>query len=230
LIELDRHAEAMPLVERALADSPEDEELLDLLAQAQLEVDPGAAATTAARLAGIAPDSYRGYLIGSLAASQLGRGRDAIGLARRSVELAPWDARARSQLAQSLVGRRFKYREALREAEEAVALAPEDTGGYVTAGNVELGRGRLRRAKRWYEQALEVDPADGIAQHNVALTSKVQGRMGASLGEVTALLAVDPRDERGRTLLDEVVYTTLVHLQWVVVVLAFAVGLLRGSW
>ena len=55
LIDLGRHHEAVPLLEQALATRPDDVELLDLLAQAQLPIDARAAAETAARLVADSP-------------------------------------------------------------------------------------------------------------------------------------------------------------------------------
>jgi tetratricopeptide (TPR) repeat protein len=230
LLEVDRHAEAVPLLERALAAAPDDEWLLDLLAQAQLVVDPQAALETAGRLAQVDPQSHRGPLLTALAYGRLGDQWRRVESARRAVVQAPWHPAVQAYYAQSLVGRRGNaLKEARAAAATAIELAPEDSIGYVTAGNVELGRGRVKEAEAYYRRALEVDPTSADAQAKVALIHGVQGRLNHAYGDVESLLRVDPRDPVARVVLDETIYATLVHLQWIVIAVAFLVGILKDG-
>jgi tetratricopeptide (TPR) repeat protein len=227
LIDLDRHAEAIPLLQRALTSSPEDEWLLDLLAQAQLEVEPASALVTARRLIGLDPDGHRGHLLAALAAGKAGLPRDAERHAREAVRTGSFDPNAHAVLAQSLVDRKHKLREAMRHAKQAIDLAPHASVGYVTAGNVELRRAHARRADLWYRRALDVAPTDRTAQANLALARSVRGRVADALSDADALLRVDPQDEWARHVLDGAVYTTLVHLQWVAFVAAVVAAMFR---
>lgn len=229
LVARNRHRQAAQLLERALGEEPHDEELLDLLAQAQLELDPPRAVDTAGRLVAAAPDSHRGHLLASFALDRLGDQRGAVASARKAVELAPWLPVTHTQLAQALVGRRRSYGEARRAAARALELAPDDAAVYVTAGNVELGRGRSRRARRLYRRALELDPMLSAAHVNVALTDNVHGNLGSAFGGLQSVLALDPADEAARRVLDNVVYTALVHLLWVALVVSWAVAILRQA-
>jgi predicted Zn-dependent protease len=229
LLDRGRHREAIPLLERALAEDPHDEQLLDLLATAQLEVDAAAAFATARTLVAVDPEGVRGPLLASFAADRLGNATVAADFARRAVELAPGHAMAHAQLAQSLVGKRGRrLKEARRAAQTSIALAPDSPVGYVTAGNVELGRGRARHAAKLYRQALEVDPTNQAAQMNVALTHAARDRLGDAFGGVHSVLRLDPADAEARRILDHTVYSTLVHLQWVVLALVLVVALVRG--
>ena len=227
LIELDRHDEAVPLLLQALASDPDDTWLLDLLAQAQLQVDPAAALATSRKLIALEPDDHRGHLLAALAARKSAGARDAERHARQAVELAPHSPNAHVVLAQTLVDRKRKLREAMRHAKEAVELAPHDAMGYLTAGNVELRRGHGRQADVWYRRALDLDPTDQTAAANLALTHSVRGRPAEALAEASALLRVDPQDEWARHVLHDAVYTTLVHLQWVALVIAFVAAIAR---
>jgi tetratricopeptide (TPR) repeat protein len=226
-IDLDRHAEAVPLLRQALASDPDDVWLLDLLAQAQLEAEPAAAHGTALRLVSVLPESYRGHLLASIAASEAGDRKAAERHAREAVDRAPWEPVTHARLAEALVGRRHKLKEAMREAERTIELAPDSSLGYVTAGNVHLRRGKTRAAKQLYARALAVDPTSRAAQVNVGITNKVSGRLDQAFGDVDAILRFDPRDESARRLLDAVVYTTLVHLQWLALLALFIAAALR---
>ncbi len=229
LIDLGRHGDAVPLLEQALATRPDDVELLDLLAQAQLPIDVRAAAETAARLVADSPQRPRGHLLASFAALDLGRRQQAVAHAQRAVELAPWDAIAHAQLAQSMATRGpLRRRRALKLARRAIDLAPESSVGYVAAGNVELASGSARRAEKWYRKALELHPTDGAAQVNLAITDGRRGRLNSAYAGILARLEADPSDEFALRLLDSTLYRTIAHLQWIVLVLLYVVLAIKG--
>jgi len=117
--------------------------------------------------------------------------------------------------------------EAMQAAKRAIELAPEEGVGYFAAGAVELHAGHWRRSAKWFERALEIDPHDQTARINHAIAKQGAGDVAAALGGVDALLRFDPTDEDARETLDDVVYTTLVHLLWVVLVLLYVVD---GVW
>jgi predicted Zn-dependent protease len=227
LIDLGRHADAIPLLEQALATRPDDTRLLGLLARAQTEVDPAAGLATAERLVALAPDTHRGHLLASYAARRLKRTKEAEAHARAAVERAPGLPDVHALLSQTLVDRRRKLREAMREAQVCVDLAPDSAVGYVTAGNVELARGRRGKAETWYRRALDVDPSSRPAQINIAITDRAAGRLNRAFGNVDALLQFDATDERARRALDDTVYATLLHFQWLALGIAVLVAVLR---
>jgi tetratricopeptide (TPR) repeat protein len=230
LIDLGRDAEAAPLLERALAERPNDAELLDLLTQAQLEIDPQAAAETASSLAAVAPHSHRGHLLGSLAAMKLRRRREAVEHARRAVALAPSVPMVHAQLAQTMaMGRLIRRRRAMKVARRAIDLAPDSTVGYIATGNVELASGSARRAEKWYRKALELEPSSGAAQVNLAITDRARGRLNSAYAGILARLEADPSDQHALRLLDGTLWRTASHLQWIVLVLLFVVLGIRGG-
>jgi tetratricopeptide (TPR) repeat protein len=227
LLDLDRHPEAVPLLHQALAVEPDDLWLLDLLVQAQLETEPHTALTTAHRIVELSPDGHRGHLLASFAASKAGEPKAAERHARAAVERAPNLPTAHTRLAQVLVNRKHKLREAMREAEKAIELAPDSASGYITAGNVDLRRNKKREARRFYERALEIDPTHRVAQVNLVITTKAQGQLNKAFGDVDAILRFDPHDDDARRLFDDVVFTTLVHFQWVAMLILILAAVVR---
>ena len=230
LIDLGRQAEALPLLHEALVTAPDDPRLLDLLAQVQYEAgDHAGAAETARRLVAVSPHSYRGHLLASISELKLRHRKEAILHARQAVELAPNSPGTQAQLAQALAGRRRGYKQALASAKRAIELAPDSASGYQAAGYVELRRGRRRRAERWYRSALELDPTAHIAQMNLAILNRAGGRMNSAFSDIQSVLRLDPKDATARRLLDDLVYTSINNLLWVLLALALLVTALRGG-
>ena len=96
----------------------------------------------------------------------------------------------------------------------------------MAAGNVELGHANWKRAEGWYRRALELEPYNRAAQLNLVVAQEAGGKIAPAFVDVGALLRFDPRDEEARSRIDELVYTTLVHLQWLAGVLAIvAIGI-----
>ena len=145
------------------------------------------------------------------------------------MSLAPWWASAHAVHADALARRPWKRGDALAAARRAIELDPDSVVGYVAAGNVELGHGKWRKAERWYRQALQIDPHDRAARLNLVVAQESGGKIAPALVDARAMLRFDPRDPDARDRLDEVVYTTLVHLQWIVVALAIVALVVRGE-
>jgi len=214
LVELDRPADAITLLNSGLAEHPDDPALLDALARAYLDTDVRAAADAAERLAAAVPHSHRGYLLGSIAASAAGdRGR-AVQLAKLAVENGPHSAYCHAQLAQAL-SLSGQHRRARAAAQTALELAPNTPTPHVTAGNVELSNRRTKRARRHFERALELDPTNSVAQANLAIANRADGNAGKALAELESALRLDPKDPAARRILDRVLHGAIVDLQWV---------------
>lgn len=216
LVEVRRNADAIAMLQRALAEQPQDAELLALLCQAQFDVDPQAAGTTARALIEADPADYRGYLFASYAASRLGRRKDAIRFAELAVEQGPQEHECHAQLAQALAGRFFKYKRGRASARRALELDPHSPRGHIAAGNVDFNAGDPYRARRHYRRALELEPHLNVAQTNIALTSQAKGDTGRALGILQNLLVLDPQDPQARRVLDRLIREVIIDLQWVV--------------
>ncbi len=87
----------------------------------------------------------------------------AIALARDHLRVSVGDTRIRACLASALA-KRGHHREALREIEHALKLAPADIGSMETAGTVYCVVGNQERALEWLERAVR----GGLAARNLA--------------------------------------------------------------
>ena len=210
--------------------APDDPELLDVLATAQLQLDKEQCLVTAQQLIAINPASYRGHLIASIALDDLGRKDDAERHAHAAIESSPWLQICYVVLVDTIAGRKGREREARAAAQRAIELEPDAPVGYMVAGNVELGYGNRPAAERWYKKALEIDPTYTPAQTNLALARQLGGDLNNAVLDVDSLLTLDPQDADARRVLDEVVYTTLIHLQWLVFGLAIIALFLRQAY
>jgi len=228
LTDVGRAQQAAQLLRDALATNPGDAALLDALATAELEFDLEAALETTRRLLAVDPESYRGHYLAAASCYELGKVKESVEHATRAVEAAPWNPSAHALFAEAVSRRSRGRKRAAKAAKRAIELAPDQTVGYVAAGNVDLHHGHMHPAAIWYEKALAIDPSDRVARLNLALAREAHGALGTAFKGVHGLLALDPRDASARRALDETVYTTVVHLMWVALVALFVVGALRG--
>jgi tetratricopeptide (TPR) repeat protein len=223
LVDAGRPHQAIELLSKELAIAPDDVAMLRILIRAQLLVDPAAALASAQLLVAREPESEDGHYFAALAYDELGNRKAAVQSARTAMALAPDDPHVLMAFAITRSRRPRGRGEGMRAAKRAIELAPEDSAGYVAAGAVELHAGHWRRSAKWFERALEIDQHDQMAQINLAIAKQGAGNVAAALGGVDGMLRFDPNDKDAREVLDDVVYTTLVHLLWVVLVLLYVV-------
>jgi tetratricopeptide (TPR) repeat protein len=177
-------------------------------------------------LIALSPGDYRGNYLAAYACLELGRAKPAIAHAREAVAGAPNIASCHALLAEAYALKR-RYKQAKEAAERALELDPTDSTGLIARGNVELGLGNWKEAERWYRNTLEIEPHNRPAQLNLATTQEAAGKAAPALLTMDGVVRFDPSDRDARQHLDAVVYTTLVHVQWIAGLLAFGVLMIR---
>jgi tetratricopeptide (TPR) repeat protein len=231
LCDLERWADALPLVSRLLATDPDNEVTWCLLAQCHLGLDRYEPALSAAeRAAALAPDNEWPYRLISFAATHLGRHEQAVTAARAAIRLEPdaWQTHARLAAAlarrdaghqrrglRAGLGRGSRRRskvgqneaaEAAEAAERALALAPDEAQVQLIYGSVAANQGRRAEAERAYRAALVLDPQSSGAHHLLAALQLHRqpgpaGLAGVATGFETALTA-DPKAQVSRRSLE----------------------------
>ena len=62
----------------------------------------------------------------------------------------------------------------------------------------------------------------------LAVAREARGNVGHAFADAGHLLRLDPQDDDARDVLDEIAYTTLVHVAWVVLVLLWVAAAFKG--
>ena len=228
LTELGRTDEAIALLHAALATDPDHSGLLGALTEAQLADHPREALKTAERLIALSPGDYRGHYLAAFACLELGRAKQAVAHAGEAAAAAPNVASCHVLLAEAYVLKR-RYTPGRKAVDRALELDPHELGGLIARGNLELVIDDLKEAECWYRRALEIDPHNSAAQLNLAVTQEARGRAAPALLTMDGVLRFDPADDQARQHLDAIVYTTLVHIQWIAGLLAFGALMLKAA-
>ncbi len=170
LLDIGRFDEALRQGHRLLAGGPNDPEVLTRVSLAHHGLGQHAEALDAAqRVVALLPNSAIGHICASEALVALKRIREAIAAARRAVHLEPGNMYAHAQLAEAASLRRRRRREAWAAATEAVELEPDVADAHATMGAVALRQGRHGAAEAAFLRALQLDPTNHAANHNLAL-------------------------------------------------------------
>ena len=171
LLQLERYDECAEAATRGLERSPEEIELLDLLALAYM--DSGHSITAGRVLEQaleISPEHPILLAHAALAAAKAGEFDEAKELVAKAMRLAPELVvvlRVRAQVAY-LAG----DREAPQYVDELLAREPEDAIGHALRGNVAIRGKRYVSASRAFEEAARLDPSDDEFA-DVARTTRV---------------------------------------------------------
>jgi len=110
---------------------------------------------------------------------------------------------SRRQLAQQAItlAMQSHWQEAAEANQQIVEMAPDDAEAYNRLGKAYTELGRISDARKAYEQALTVDPANLIAQRNLDRLSRITDAEAAELTRKSAS-KLDPRffmEETGKT-------------------------------
>jgi Flp pilus assembly protein TadD len=225
LLELGRSAQAADLLRRVLADEPDHEPAICLLAVAESRLgEPETALRTIDRALALAPDRSTSHRLRADILLQLGRRGEAVGSAREAVRLQPNDWAAHVMLAYVLVGIGRYRRQASAAAARALAVAPQQPQAFLAVAQVALARGRIGKALDVLRQALAVAPDDPALLMALAQLHYRRGRPVAALNLAGGLAASHPAT---RSLRERLIASSwdLVALVDVYVLAALLIGL-----
>jgi tetratricopeptide (TPR) repeat protein len=236
LCDLGRFSEAITLLGRLVASDPDNGYAWCLMAQAQLGQDEPANALEAARAAASkAPNEEWPHRLASVALGRLGRHREAAQAAREAVAREPSGWQTHAQLAHAVSHKganAVELREAELAAGRAVAIAPDQAEAHIAAGVALAALGRRDDAANWFNRALEIDPQNSAAQHELARVRVSRNRLRAadprrladSASGFATALRTDPSAAVSRRSLDRVLRLFLAWTAYLVFFDAFAIA------
>jgi tetratricopeptide (TPR) repeat protein len=190
-----RSSDAERMIRTALAEEPQDGQLLWRLAAVLLNskrYDEGLAAAQAAVAAD--PSNPNAHRVLGLLLAETGAGSQAVHAAYTAVTLAPHHAH--TVVAYSYVlSRANRYEEAAEVARRAVELAPHDTDAHTQVGDIAMHTGDHEAARRAYEEVLRLDPEHAAARRALAGVDHVSRRQRKALHGLVAAGRMDPNLE-----------------------------------
>ena len=183
LIELGRPRDAIPELQRALAERPENTEIFLALSAAHRAIGELDVATDFAhRAASTAPEDYWPRI--QLTEIFLAQNRipEAVDAGELATALAPEAAEGFYFLAEALI-RAGRIDEARQAEQNLTRLAPDEATSHDTLGRIELGLGRPDKAEKHFRRALKVEPESVPTMNNLG-TSLLEQRRSAEAASV----------------------------------------------
>jgi tetratricopeptide (TPR) repeat protein len=192
LLALGRPAEAIPWLERAIADDPGAIEPRCRLALAFCRLGQYPRAIQAAeRAIGVAPNHEWPHRLHALALLRSRRNKEAFAAAREAVRLAPDLPEVHVMCAEAELATGDKQA-ARRSAERAVSLAPERAVTHEILGEVLIELNQLPLAEQSYRRALALDPGSFEAMNNLGVVLQRQGREREAMDQFTQAARLNP--------------------------------------
>lgn len=200
LIELRRYALAEKELRGALGDEPESAVLHAYLALCLAEDPARGREAMEEALWATAHDPLlpTGWYVLSLLQSRQGDPFQAEKTARIALGLAPDLPVLLLHLAALMLGRE-RYRDGLDFAEHALAVAPDDVQGLMTAGSLRSRLGRHAEAEADFARALALAPDDHAVQSNAGWAALRRGDAAAALRHFRASLQREPGEKSAQT-------------------------------
>jgi tetratricopeptide (TPR) repeat protein len=219
LMDLDRHAQARPLLAEALAEDPADADAWCALSRCCHGLDdyPGAL-DAAMRALGVAPDQALGWRMHALALIGLKRHAEARTSALEAVRLEPWFWYGHLLVAQveiSDTGPGFNAVIAREAAQRTLQLAPQRPASHYIAGCVAERLDLVPQAEASYREALRIDPEHLGARNNLARLDMNRGNHRSAAEGFAAVAAADRGTGVGTHNLTVVATQLISRARWV---------------
>lgn len=233
LLDLGRFEEAEVQISLAIADYPNDAEVLLLLARARHGRGDSAGAVDVARSALAAdPTNPSAHGLLSVFLRALGRHSEALASAQQSVQLEPHHWWNHYNVAMAYLSKeRHEPRRALESINAALQLDPFQADAHNLAGVALQLVHRDEEAVVAFQEALRLDPQNAHALSNLAESRADAGQMAAGFDLVRAGLHVDPTSDVVRKAYRNLLYRLMRRLYWVMLLCAVPlVVALVGDW
>ncbi|MDQ6709355.1 MAG: tetratricopeptide repeat protein [Candidatus Dormibacteraeota bacterium] len=176
LIDLGRQADAIPLLQRAIAADPEDAYPRCILAACFLDLDRDEEACRAVENAiALDPELSLAHRLHSFALRKLHKPRLALDAAREAVRLSPFEAEALLELGEAQL-ENGQFKEAVQAAERVRALEPASFDGHYLLGRIALQRRRWKEAEGHCREALRINPLSWVVMNNLGVALQGQRR------------------------------------------------------
>jgi len=152
--------EALPLLEKGLAETPNDVEKLDYMARVQLKLEqPDQALKYARRAAAAAPDRLEGQLLLGRLLAVTGKAKEAGAAVQAAQAIAPKDKRV-LELAAGVAAQNGDDAAALQAHEALVEIDPKNNQSWMALGSLYAKRGEREKSEQAYRKVSELDPAN----------------------------------------------------------------------
>jgi tetratricopeptide (TPR) repeat protein len=216
LYAMERYEEGLALVDRRLAEAPDDHEAWATRARCLCGLKRYEEALDAADEAlKLEPELADGFFMRGFALRRMRRLPEAELAQREATRLAPHRWGPRTQRAEMLIFLGTKE-EALQEAMEAVRLGPDVVDTWHTMYKVAAFNERFDLVQESIQQMLRIDPTDSLAVTEV--TEREARKPGTSAAQAADLyasgLATSPEAPALRRDLDKAVYRMLRGTRW----------------
>ncbi|MFJ3584985.1 tetratricopeptide repeat protein [Streptomyces sp. NPDC090127] len=213
---MERYEEGLALVDRRLAEAPDDHEAWTTRARCLRTLDRFEESLAAAEEAlKLEPELADGHFMRGCALRSLRRLPEADLAQREAIRLAPYRWGPRVQRAEMLIFIGTKE-EALQEAHEAVRRGPDEVATWHTMYKVAAFNGRNDLVQESVRQLLRIDPTDSLAVGDV--TWHEANKPGTTAERAADLyagaLAAVPDSASLRGDLDRAVYRMLRGTRW----------------
>jgi protein O-GlcNAc transferase len=187
-----RHAEAIALIERAIAVDEACADFYSNLGEARRALGEFAAAEVEYRRAlALRPDSAGALTNLGLVLCELKRPTEAAECLRQAIALAPDLAEAHDNLGLALQALE-DFDGAVASHSRAVALKPGYAKAHNNLGSAHLARDEVRAAITCYKQALALEPDYPQAHYNLANIQTARDELGAARAGYERALALKP--------------------------------------
>ena len=195
LIAVGRHADAVPLLQRAIAAEPEGAYPRCLLAACFIDMGRHDDACTMAESAiALSPELSPAHRMHSVALLELGKRKPALDAAGEAVRLSPSDPDAMMALGEAQLANR-QFDDAVRSAERVLALDPASFDGHYLLGRIALGRKRWKEAETHCRRALRIEPRSWVVMNNLGVALQGQGRHKEAVAAFENAAKLNPKAE-----------------------------------